>query len=196
MDRSSLDENFPSNSHKSKKKVEKIVKTKVKVKKPSKTKELSASIIGEDPQSVFSYVITDVVLPALKNMFADAVSNGVEMLLFGESKSDRTKRGGSYVSYNSMYGNNSQNRRNTVARRKTCEDIVFESRSEAEEVLDALTDIVNEYESASIADLYDLVGVTTDFTDNKFGWYALGGASIRRVRDGYILDLPKAKELR
>ena len=193
MDRSSLDQNFPSNSNKRVKR-EKIVKTKVKVRKDSGG--LGSALIGEDPHSVISYVLTDVVLPAVKNMFADAVSNGVEMLLFGESKADRNRRGGSYVSYNSMYGNNSQNRRNTADRQRSRKnEYIFESRAEAEDVLSALVDIIDEYEVVSVSDLCDLVGEDADFPDNKWGWYNLSSASVKRVRDGYILDLPRAKDL-
>ena len=44
---------------------------------------------------------------------------------------------------------------------------------------------------ATIGDLYDLVGMTGDFTDNKWGWDNLSRASTTRVRDGYILVLPR-----
>jgi hypothetical protein len=47
----------------------------------------------------------------------------------------------------------------------------------------------------SVADLYDLVGVTGNYTDNKYGWTDIRSASVIRVRDGYMLKLPKALPL-
>jgi hypothetical protein len=47
----------------------------------------------------------------------------------------------------------------------------------------------------SVADLYELLGVAADHTDQKWGWRTLGGASVRRVRDGYLLDLPQPEPI-
>ena len=43
----------------------------------------------------------------------------------------------------------------------------------------------------SVADLYGLVGIDSEYTDNKYGWTNLSSASIKATRDGYILDLPR-----
>lgn len=48
--------------------------------------------------------------------------------------------------------------------------LYFETRSDAETVLDELNDIANEYGSASLADYYELAGVTSVFADTKYGW--------------------------
>jgi len=45
----------------------------------------------------------------------------------------------------------------------------------------------------SVADLYELVGIQGSYTDNKYGWTKnIRNASVVRVRDGYLLKLPKA----
>ena len=45
----------------------------------------------------------------------------------------------------------------------------------------------------TVADLYDLVGLNHNFTDNKYGWTNLRNAQPVRDRDGYyILKLPRA----
>ena len=72
------------------------------------------------------------------------------------------------------------------------QDLIFESRGEAEEVLTNLLDLIADYGVASVADLYDLVGITGPFTDNKYGWTDLRTASVSRTREGYIINLPKA----
>ena len=55
-----------------------------------------------------------------------------------------------------------------------------------------MCEAIETYQMVSVADLYDLVGVTGDYTDNKYGWTNLRNAKVVRVRDGYMIDLPKA----
>ena len=73
------------------------------------------------------------------------------------------------------------------------DDIVLTTRGDAEAVLDAMNDIINQYGTVSVADLYDLTNVPNDnFAMNRYGWINISGATTVRVRDGYILKLPKA----
>ena len=51
------------------------------------------------------------------------------------------------------------------------------------------------YGTVSVADLYDLVGISGNYTDNKYGWTNIRNAEPIRVRDGYMLKLPKALPL-
>ena len=70
-------------------------------------------------------------------------------------------------------------------------DIVLETRGEAEDVLARMDELVEQYGVVSVADLYDLVGITGNYTDNKYGWTNIRNAEPIRVRDGYLLKLPK-----
>ena len=51
---------------------------------------------------------------------------------------------------------------------------------------------MDEYNIVRVADLYDLVGVTGNFTDNNYGWTNIRNAKIVRVHDGYKIDMPRA----
>lgn len=75
------------------------------------------------------------------------------------------------------------------------DEIILENRVEAEEVLDRLFERIEEYGTATVADLYDLVGMTGDYTDNKYGWTGLATASVSRTKGGYVLDLPRPEVL-
>ena len=75
------------------------------------------------------------------------------------------------------------------------DDIVLDKRDEAEDVLSRMDELISTYGMASVADLYELVGVTGNYTDNKYGWTDIRSASAIRVRDGYLLKLPKALPL-
>lgn len=76
------------------------------------------------------------------------------------------------------------------------DDIIFDNRKEAEEVLDRMTDIINAYGYCSVADLYDLSGDISKFSDNKVGWIDIKKASVVRSRTGYMLKLPKPVTLK
>ena len=55
-----------------------------------------------------------------------------------------------------------------------------------------MNEIIEEYDGiVTVADLYDLVGITDKYTDHKYGWTNLRNAKVERVRDGYMLKLPK-----
>lgn len=195
---------FPANSHKKReeredhRKVEKVIKGRVVQKKKSLGKRFLETFIGDDVNSVTGYILHDVLIPAAKATLSDMVQGGIEMLLFGERKGNRTRRdqGRSYVSYNnySSQNNRREDRREYGQRsraRHNFDDIILSTRGEAEEVLSHLVDLTMDYGEASVADLYDLVGITEEFTDRKYGWTNLGSASVSRVREGYLLNLPK-----
>lgn len=195
---------FPSNSHKKKeetkkpeKKVEKVTSGKVVKQKKTLGKKFTETFLGDNIESVSSYIIYDVIIPAAKNMISDTVSNGIEMLLFGQTRGSRTRRdrGKSYVSYSNYYKDRDRDRDRQVSQRNRArhnfDDIILESRGEAEEVLSHLVDLTEDYGMASVADLYDLVGVTSNFTDNKYGWDNLSSGRVVPVRGGYLLELPR-----
>lgn len=203
--------NYPGNSiskipepEAAKPKAQKIVKGKVTTKKPSFGRKFKEAFFGDESADVKSYILIDVLIPAIKDTISDIVSGGLDMLLFGEhrSRGKRTVNNGSYVSYSNYYNNGRQNQ--TRARRDgtvrssgyAVRDIIFDSRGEAEEVLGNMIDTIKDYGTVSVADLYDMIGEPGVFTDNAWGWFNLGSASVRRVREGYMLVLPRVETLK
>jgi hypothetical protein len=80
--------------------------------------------------------------------------------------------------------------------RHSFDEIVIQSRPEAEEVLDRLYDLISKYELARVSDLYSLTGFESSHTDYKWGWTELTGSGVSRVRSGgYLLDLPEPEPL-
>lgn len=195
---------FPANSHKKReekveiRKIEKVIKGSVVQRKKSLGKRFMETFLGDDVNTVTGYILHDVLIPAAKSTLSDMVQGGIEMLLFGERKGTRTKRdqGKSYVSYNNYSNSPRRDERRDVSPRNRArhnfDDIILGSRGEAEEVLSHIVDLTIDYGQATISDLYDLVGINTNFTEDKYGWNDLGSASISRARDGYLLNLPKA----
>lgn len=216
-------DDFPSNSYKSRtsppveepkekpveeKRVEKIVEGEVVRRKKPLGRRFVETFFSGDAHGVVSYVIVDVLLPAAKDTLADAVSQGFERLIFGEARSTSRRTGSrpgssGFVSYN-RYSSQTPSRREEPRNREISQraraahdfdEIILATRTEAEEVVGRLFDVVARYEAATVADLYELLGLTAKFTDDKWGWTDLRGAGVTRVRNGYLLDLPRPEAL-
>ena len=203
-------ENYKPNSHKSKeangsgterKKLEKVVGGTAKIKKKSTTRKFTDALISEDAANVKSYIFSDVLIPAAKKLVSDIVRDGIEMILYGSTGNrDSRSRGfrGDYVSYD-KYSRRRDDRRyesdRSVRSGYSYDDIVLETKGDAEAVLDRLGELIDRYGQATVLDLYDIVGITGRYTDDKFGWMDIRNADSVRVRDGYLLRLPKALAL-
>lgn len=203
---------FKPNSHKyneqksgerERPKVDKVISGDYKVKEKPLRRKFADAFLVDDAQTVKGYLFFDVLIPAIKNAIFDMVSDGLEMMMFGTARGRRGKGGSANerTSYTAYYKSGARNnRRNDDVNRdfgSNYRDIVLDSKDEAEEVLRTLVDLTVDYEAASVADLWDALGVskTGNFTDEKYGWTDLGRAGVRRVRDGYLLELPKAQPL-
>ena len=197
-------EDYKSNSHASKekeknreeKKVEKIISGNAKAKKKSEFSKFADVFVSEDAGNVKSYILMDVLVPAVKKAISDIVTNGIDMLLYGETGVHKRNGASSKVSYRSYYDRS--NRSSSSSRTRSgysYDDIILDNRGEAEEVLSRMDEIVATYGTVSVADLYDLVGITGAYTDNKYGWTDIRSASVVRVRDGYMIKLPRALPL-
>lgn len=179
-----------------KKKIQPVAKGKTK--KKSEVKKFADIFVAEDVTSVKNYIINDVLIPAAKKAISDIVTNGIDMLLYGEAKGkSRDRDRGSRVSYTKYYergreSDRDYDRRSTRRSVYDYDDIILDTRGEAEEVLNRMDDLIDAYGMVSVADLYDLVGISGNYTDNKYGWTNLRNATVQRVRDGYLLKLPKA----
>lgn len=201
---------FPSNSKTSKtskaqdKNITPVVSSGTVRRKKSLRRQISETFVAGDAKMAVRYVIFDVLLPSAKDMIVEAVSQGAEKLILGESRRRSTTPPLSgptgYVSYNRMnMGGRNNGPSRAISRqaraRHNFDEIVMNDRVEAEEVIDRLFDLVNRYETATVADLYELVGLASSHTDNKWGWVDLHGAGVSRIRGGYLLDLPEPEVL-
>ena len=199
-----MNEEYKSNSHRSKegktealtdrKKVEKVVHGKVRTKPKSGVSKITDIFISEDAANVKSYIVMDVLVPAVKKAISDIVRDGIDMILYGESRGRRNSSVSNYVSYRDYSRSDDRDRfRDSRSRSMyTHDDIILDSRGEAEEVLSQMDNLIDMYGNVSVADLYDLVGKSSEYTDNKYGWTNIRNAEPIHVRDGYMLKLPKA----
>ena len=181
-------------------KVERVVTSQVVRRKKKLSKRLSEKFLGEDARSVGDYVMLDVLIPAAKNTIADAVTQGIEHMVFGEvrSTSRRTGQRPGHTAYSRMSENNRRPER-TMSRqargRHNFDEIIIETRPEAVEVLNNMQQDLDKYGQVTVSNLYEMVGITGNYTDAKWGWVDLDQVGVTRVRDGYLLDLPRPEPL-
>ena len=91
---------YKSNSNKSKieandvteHKVEKVVTGKVIKKKKRRFQKYTDEIISEDAKNIKSYVFGEVLIPAIKKAISDIVTDGIDMILYGESGRGGSRR--------------------------------------------------------------------------------------------------------
>lgn len=206
-----LYDNLPDNSHKSrnekqnapnppdKKRVEKVVRGNVKAKK-NNTRTLTSVFINEDAANVKNYVLFDVIVPSVKKALYDLVVGALDMTLFGGRGGANNKRPTadkvSYRDYNGISSRDDRSSRTYTSSGYSYDDITLDSRGEAEAVLSRMDEVIEEYGEVRVADLYDLVGITGEYTDNKYGWTNIRNARVVRTRDGYKIEMPRALPLK
>lgn len=212
-------ENYPSNSRsgrekpqeqKEPKKIERVVTGKsLRRKKPLGTRLAETFIGGSDTHSVWEYVFFDVLVPAAKDMVSDAVSQGIERMLFGEvrGRGGRSRSNTPYTNYSSSSRYNppgpmmrrDEPRRPELSRQDRAQhrfdQIIIPTRTEATEILDQMYSVLSQYDVVTVSDLYEMANIESQFTDERYGWDDLSGSGVSRDRKGYLLVLPQPKEL-
>lgn len=214
-------EELPSNSHKAAsndgdkvkpKVVESVVSGKVIHNKPSLGKRFAATFFGGEARGVGGYLTDKVLIPALRDLAKDLVWEALERVL-GNGRSNnqrgggpRPSSGGSYTNYNrpstssAPWNRDRREEPRTLSRQARSEhdfgELIFDSKDEAERVLERLGDLISQYDSASVRDLYSLANISSTWADENWGWIDLVDADIRRIRNGYQLILPPTEDLR
>lgn len=196
---------YTPNSHKFKeeqktaapeKRVSKVVKGSVKTKK-NEVRKFADIFISEDIGSVKNYIFMDVLVPAIKKAIYDIVTNGIDMFLYGGTGKAKSASSGTRVSYGKYYDqkNNAGYRGSENVKSHNgfeYDDIIFDNRGEAETVKQQMQAAIGKYGFVTVADLYDMVDLPAPYTSQKYGWMDVSSAEATRVRDGYMLKLPRA----
>lgn len=205
---------FEPNSHKyneqkaleaERPKIEAVATGTTSKRKRSLFRRFADTFFTEDVGDVKTYILYDVVIPAIKENVADIINSAVSMIFFGEAfRRSRKQAGsstGSKINYGSYFNSGERRERMPAYNRSRIahnfEDVVFDNRADAESVLDGMIEILNsEYRQVSVADFYDLAGISTSFTDNKYGWTDLRGSRVTGSPSrGYIIELPRCVTL-
>lgn len=202
---------FPGNSQKAKArsdtpppvenpKIERVTTAEAVQRKRGLGRKFRETFVIGSMQDAADYMITEVVVPAVKETIVDALQGGIERLFNGESPRHRRTTPSAYPS--TPYINYSSKSKPAPApptrmlsrRSRMMHDfgeIIIDSRGEAQDVLEMMYEILSRQGEVSIADLYVLVGIQGSHVDQRFGWTSLQGAKLKRTRTNqFVLDLP------
>lgn len=179
-----------------------------RVKKESVGQKLKKAFFGENVENVGDYVIFDVMIPALKATLSDMVGNGIEVLLFGESRGKRRSRNDNYTGYASISRSDRDRRDRLDTRRDrdrslSYNDITFDTKSDANQFLAEIFDYVKEYDRISVAVYMSILESYCDeklsptWRDDRIGWYKedLSGTAPVRTKYGWEIDIPRPEKI-
>jgi hypothetical protein len=192
------------------KKVEKVIQGAAVRRKKSLGKRFREFYFSRNAKDAWGSMLTDSLIPGTKDVIVDFLQQTIEVIFLGEGRSlhrRRMLRSGPYGNFDytrpsrtTMLRDPRHEESRGISRRarisQDFDEIVLESRVEAEEVIDNLFELVSRFNVATVADLYDLVGIESNYIDRKWGWEDLRGAGATRVKGGgYLLDLPRPEPL-
>ena len=72
------------------------------------------------------------------------------------------------------------------------DNIVFESRDKAEEVVYSLNDVLDRYGYITVSDLCCEAGLSYNYNNQYFGWTRMNNFKIVKTQKGYELQVPRA----
>lgn len=198
---------LPGNTDKAKEGAspEKKVIAKAKVQKKSAIKEALRTFFAQDLPEIAEHLVIDVAIPAAKNAITDMVTQGIQQLLYGEvdsrrqptssytsySRSSRTNRGTGY------YESHRTERREPRQPKPTnIEDLVFDTRGEAVDVIEFIAESIEQYGQVSVADLMSSVGIQPRYTDERWGWTTTDAFEIRQIREGWLVSADRPEPIK
>lgn len=179
-----------------------VVVGEVTQRKPGLGKRFKETFLGGDAKGAASFVLMDIIVPYTKDAIADATQGAVERMLWGQTRSASRRghvpgaaQGLAQQAYNKMYAAQPQGRPGIMSPRGRAthnfQEYVAGSRVEAEAVIDQMFDLLSQFQVVTVADFYDMIGESSHYTDQKWGWVDLRGAQVQRVTHGYLIDVPK-----
>lgn len=177
-----------------KKEIKKVGNGVVSSKKKSDLRKLTDVFIKDDIHTVLDCIWKDYVVPNAKT----AILETVNMLLNGTDAPRKTGNSNGRTPYTSYYKSQEKGKTTENGRSKTksvydYDNIEFTDRGEAEMVLKQMDDILEQYDTVSVADFYEMAGVSSTETDQRYGWDTIANAKVVRLANGgYMVRLPRA----
>lgn len=193
-------------SAKIKKEVDEVVDKKIssvvsaKKKKKGKLDRVFDIFISENLEGTRNPSILGVVIPEIKKIVLEVI----DVFLHPDGKRSYTGRGtGTKISYRDYYNRGNDYPREELGRKSAVtsvmdyDNVVFDSRGDAEVVLQSMDEVISHYGVISIADYYDLCEIDeVSYTANKYGWKDIRNAQVVRTgHNEYKIKLPRAMPL-
>ena len=170
-----------------------VTKGKVVVRKKQR------SAFEESIESAGKYIFNDVLVPTIKDMLSEAITGATDQILYGGERPARKREGkqSSHISYNKISSNKTRVHPRSTRRGGSFDfdKYIVETRREADDVIDGMFALLDQYGTVTVSDFKNLIDVTSLYTDDNFGWTTLKGARAIRIREGFTFDLPTPIEI-
>lgn len=174
------------------------------VKKHSIARELLNYAIKEEIEPRSKELVHSMISGTL-NMFNDAARKALDKQFYPDGDLPRrtVKSNGSVSDYvpHTKYSTTVLSRdgnkppRESISTRSSVDInyIWVDTEDDAKTIINTLVEEIENYGKAKVATLYDMVKITPNFTDFKFGWTKddIRSMSYYRDRGRYFIDLPK-----
>lgn len=191
-----------TNNGKSERRKEKPVvkRDRVQSSKESLGKKMIKAFFADDIQDIKSYLLWDKIVPGVKNLILD----GLEKMFFKEVRRRRDGRSGydySNSSYRYYYDGKSNDRNSGTSRPKEtqdkvdCRNVVLTYREDAENLIRRMKQLIREDGEITVAQMFDLIESPSDYIDNNWGWTDERDIGMRRISNGYLIDVREPKYL-
>lgn len=204
----------PEETKAEKPKVPAVVKGGTSIKKKSNAKKFAENFIVQDMVTIKEYLIFDVILPGTKRLVSEMGHTLIDMIFYGGASEGRYRRseGGrirqySRESYNRYYDDERPRSRRDVeepdrrnrssagrlSRGYSAEDVEFDERWDAEEVVRKLRNTIEEFGLVSVQTYYEFCNIDSDnYMDNDYGWFDIVNPRYQLEPNGKtVLYLPK-----
>lgn len=215
-----VENNFPSNSNgdnipKEEKKETPVLKKFSQEDRVTKKKTFLSNFL-EASGDAFRFALDEIIVPNIKKIAVDAGNSLMYRAIYREDAPPPSRRRGYYddwdypvTRYDSYYSRpktySYDDRRYDTQRysrnRNDLPPIIFRVESTARDFLDELHSALEKYHEITVNNVYDSYGNPDylreiDYTWNGYGWTDepnrdLRGSTVSRVKDGYLVVLPK-----
>ena len=162
--------------------------------------KLLGLLISDDMKNLKERLVKDLIIPRIQNAILDAG----EMIFFGKlrrnsdsNQNSSYQSSASYTQYGRYYRNEDDRREPSSPNPVNYENIVLKYRDDAERVVSSMRNVIRNEGSVTIADLYQFLRMkgVSSYVDEFWGWTDPGNIGIKKVYDGYLIDVAKAQYL-
>lgn len=142
-------------------------------------------------KSAGSYILKDVLLPALKDTAVSMVTGAIQMLCYGEVR-QTPKSGWSYGSNASMYhAAYGQPVKRALSSGHDVPDTEL-TETDADLILERISESISVYGRCPVAAVKQWMGISSDCMDENYGWTTMQGFSKSRyTAETVIVHFPR-----
>lgn len=161
--------------------------------------KLKGLFFSKTPSNLGETILKECIVPSVMKLVWDSI----QISLFGKTTGNEWYRDERYRDYSRPYQNPYRNNDYSRSPYRTSpistsgsvdyRNLILQRSSDAERVVHSLWDCIRHEGKVSIAQLLDLFDVVGEFTDNNWGWTDERDIGIRKIPQGFLIDLAEPK---